>query len=75
MVRRGKFVIFANERYANDDFNKVDFSEVQRTAGTCITGCHIVDPGPIASLPAYKGFSSRLVKCAFKAFLKEAANS
>ena len=58
------FVDFANERFAGDDFNKVDFKEVQRIAGTCVTGCEIVEPGPIKNLPAYKGFIPRLVRCA-----------
>ncbi len=62
------FVDFANERYAADDFNRVDFKELQRIAGTCVTGCDIVDSGPIDDLPEYKGFVPRLVKCAKKAY-------
>ena len=62
------FIDFANQNYADDDFNKIDFSEVQRIAGTCVTGCDIVDPGPIADLPEYKGFVPRLVQCAKKAW-------
>jgi hypothetical protein len=58
----------ANENYADDDFNKIDFSEVQRIAGTCVTGCDIVDPGPIADLPEYQGFVPRLVRCAKNAW-------
>jgi UDP-N-acetyl-D-mannosaminuronic acid dehydrogenase len=64
------FVDFANEHFAEDDFNKVDFKEVQRIAGTCVTGCDIVDPGPIDDLPEYKGFIPRLVRCAKKAWEK-----
>jgi UDP-N-acetyl-D-mannosaminuronic acid dehydrogenase len=59
-----RFIDFANERYAMDDFNRVDFSEVQLIAGTCITGCQLVDPGPIIRTPDSVGLSSRLVKCA-----------
>jgi UDP-N-acetyl-D-mannosaminuronic acid dehydrogenase len=58
------FVDFANEHYAKDDFNRVDFKEVQRIAGTCVTGCDIVDPCTIDDLPEYNGFVPRLVQCA-----------
>jgi UDP-N-acetyl-D-mannosaminuronic acid dehydrogenase len=64
------FVDFANKHFAGDDFNKVDFKDVQRIAGTCVTGCDIVDPGPIDKMPEYKGFVPRLVKCAKKAWEK-----
>ena len=62
------FVDFANEHFAEDDFNEVDFKDVQRIAGTCVTGCDIVDPGPIDDLPEYNGFVPRLVRCAKKAW-------
>jgi hypothetical protein len=62
------FVNFANGRFAGDDFNRVDFKEVQHIAGTCVTGCEIVDPGPVDSVPEYKGFVPRLLKCAKKAW-------
>jgi len=65
------FINFANERYVNDDFNRVKISEVQRIAGTCVTGCDIVDPGPVESVPEYKGFFSRLANCAYRAFLRD----
>jgi UDP-N-acetyl-D-mannosaminuronic acid dehydrogenase len=64
------FIDFANDRYAEDDFNRVDFKEVQRLAATCATGCDIVDPGSIPDLPEYKGFIPRLVKCAKAAYDK-----
>jgi UDP-N-acetyl-D-mannosaminuronic acid dehydrogenase len=51
---------FLNERYADDEFNKVDFKEVQRIADTCITGCSIPDPGHVEILPHFNGFASRL---------------
>jgi hypothetical protein len=63
-----RFVNFANERFATDDFNRVDFKEMQRIAGTCITGCDIVDSAPIDDLPEYNGFVPRLVQCAKKAW-------
>jgi UDP-N-acetyl-D-mannosaminuronic acid dehydrogenase len=61
------FIDFANTRYAADDFNKIDFREVQRIAGTCVTGCAIADPGPVDNAPAYDGFVPRLVQCAHAA--------
>lgn len=57
-------VRFLNERYAADDFNRVRFSEVQRIAGTCVTGCAIVDPQPVLQAPAGGGLHSRLVAVA-----------
>ena len=62
---------FVNERYAKGDFNHVEFSNVQKIAETCVTGCNIVSPGPIEMLPVYKGFSSRLARCSKTASLKK----
>ena len=56
---------FYNTNYAFDDYNKVDFSEVQRLAKTCSTGCEIANAGQIDEVPEYNGFSSRLVRCAY----------
>jgi UDP-N-acetyl-D-mannosaminuronic acid dehydrogenase len=64
------FIDFANRRYAADEFNAIDFHEVQRIAATCVTGCDIADPGPIDEMPAYQGFIPRLVQCAFRAYAK-----
>jgi len=64
-------VDFANERFANDDFNRIDFKEVQRIARTCVTGCEIVDPGPIETVPDYQGFVPRLVGCAKRAYERQ----
>jgi UDP-N-acetyl-D-mannosaminuronic acid dehydrogenase len=61
---------FYNENYVHDDFNKIDFHEVQRLAKTCSTGCVIANPGKVEVLPEYKGFSSRLVQCAFLSSLE-----
>lgn len=58
---------FLNKTYANSDFNKVRFSEVQRLAASCSTGCEIANTGKISSVPVYKGFSSRLAQDAFDA--------
>jgi UDP-N-acetyl-D-mannosaminuronic acid dehydrogenase len=64
-------VDFVNERFAEDDFNRVNFKEVQRIAGTCVTGCKIVNPGPIENIPECDGFTPRLVKCAKKAYERQ----
>jgi UDP-N-acetyl-D-mannosaminuronic acid dehydrogenase len=61
---------FYNENYAHSEFNKVDFSEVQRLAKTCSTGCEIADPVKIVVAPEYKGFSSRLLQNAVQSVFK-----
>lgn len=54
-----------NARYTESDFERVDFAEVQRLAGTCATGCRIVDPGPVTPpAGAPEGFAPRLVRLA-----------
>ena len=55
---------FLNDAYAADSFNRVEFAEVQRLAGTCVTGCQIVDSGPIPDTPGYDGFTTRLADLA-----------
>ena len=55
---------FLNARYADDDFNRIDFKAVQRIAGTCVTGCSIADPGRVRPVPVVDGFSSRLARTA-----------
>lgn len=53
---------FLNQRYAASEFNRVKFTEVQRIAGTCPTGCAIVDAGRVTNGGANAtGFNSRLV--------------
>jgi UDP-N-acetyl-D-mannosaminuronic acid dehydrogenase len=52
---------YLNERYADSDFNRARFAEVQRLAGTCVTGCLISDPGPVSKPAGECGFRSRLV--------------
>ena len=58
-----QLVDFLNERYADSAFNEVAFSEVQRLAGSCSTGCEIADTGAVEVIPLYKGFSSILAQC------------
>ena len=57
---------FYNENYAHDDFNKVKFADVQYLAKTCSTGCEIVNPEKIETLPVYWGFTPELTKLAFE---------
>jgi UDP-N-acetyl-D-mannosaminuronic acid dehydrogenase len=52
---------FLNRSYAPTPFERVEFREVQQLAGTCGTGCRIVDPGSVEAMPAIQGFVSRLV--------------
>ena len=55
-------VRFLNARYADTEFNRVRFSEVQRIAATCPTGCRIVDTGRSSVRSSQtNGFDSRLV--------------
>jgi UDP-N-acetyl-D-mannosaminuronic acid dehydrogenase len=61
-VRR--LVAFLNQRYARDEFNRVAFGEVQRLAATCTTGCAIVDPGAVPTMPPGDGFVSLLSQVA-----------
>lgn len=55
---------FLNESYARTSFERIDFSEVQRLAATCGTGCAIVEPGPVEVVAGTSGFASRLVRSA-----------
>ncbi len=52
---------FLNERYAETPFQRVDFAEVRRLAGTCATGCDIVAADPPDPVPPFEGFLPRLV--------------
>lgn len=52
---------FLNVRYARDGFDRAGFREVQRLAATCVTGCRIVDPGPVTAPPSFEGLGFRLV--------------
>ena len=63
---------FLNWNYVHDDFNKVDFKEVQKLAGSCTTGCYIVDPGIIGWTQSKYDGLSRLIQCAIEAQENEA---
>jgi UDP-N-acetyl-D-mannosaminuronic acid dehydrogenase len=58
---------FLNTHYADSEFNKVKFSDVQKLAASCSTGCEIANTGKIEKVPVYKGFSSRLAQDAYNA--------
>jgi len=47
---------FLNTGYADDEFNRVSYREVQRLAATCSTGCRLVDPVPGEGLEPFEGF-------------------
>lgn len=55
---------FLNSRYADDPFNKVSYSEVQRLAATCSTGCRLVEPTYTQAPSPLQGFQSTLVELA-----------
>jgi len=57
-------ITFLNNYYADTAFNKAEFSEVQKLASTCSTGCQIADADQEIIVPVYQGFSSELVKLA-----------
>ena len=59
-------ISFYNDNYAYDDYNKVKYSEVQRLAKTCSTGCEIADAIAVDSIPSFKGFTPLLTKHATK---------
>ena len=52
--------LFLNQKYADGEFNQVDFSEVQRLAASCSTGCEIANPGLLSEVPEFNGFRFRL---------------
>jgi UDP-N-acetyl-D-mannosaminuronic acid dehydrogenase len=55
---------FLNYRYAHDSFNKVSYRQVQELAGTCSTGCHLVEPIPTEPVEPLHGFLSTLMEFA-----------
>jgi hypothetical protein len=57
-------VQFLNARYADTEFNRISLEDVQRIAGTCPTGCAIVNPARVPTMPTVDGFQSRLVAVA-----------
>jgi len=55
---------FLNEHYAHGEFNRIDIDEVRRIAGTCVTGCAIAPPGPVAAVAPFQGFLPLLTQMA-----------
>ena len=51
---------YYNLNFVSDEFNKVSFSQVQKLAATCSTGCEIANSGDIYKIPEYTGFKSKL---------------
>lgn len=60
-IELSNLINFYNKNYAFDEFNKVKFSEVQKLAKTCSTGCEIADPVIVTKIPSYLDFTSKLV--------------
>ncbi|MBT7826022.1 MAG: hypothetical protein HN600_05460, partial [Bacteroidetes bacterium] len=56
--------------YADSEFNKGDFKDVQKLGASCSTGCEIVNTGVVDSLPEYKRLTFRLVRNAFESFME-----
>lgn len=59
-------ISFYNEKYAFNEFNKVNFDVVQKLAKTCSTGCEIANTGNINYLPNHNNFSFELTRLAFE---------
>jgi len=53
------FVEFVNGAFP-DAFNRLSFEEISRLAGTCVTGCRLVAPAAVDSLPVFRGSSLSL---------------
>jgi UDP-N-acetyl-D-mannosaminuronic acid dehydrogenase len=58
---------FFNSNYAQNEFNKVKYSEVQHLAASCSTGCLIANKGTIGHVPDYRSHSFQLVRNAYNA--------
>ncbi len=63
---------FLNEKYAENEFNKISFQTVQKLAASCSTGCIIAEIGEINTVPIYNDHTFLLVKNAFEAQKKKA---
>lgn len=57
---------FFNDNYVDDDFNTIHFKAIQKLAGTCTTGCNIVDPDEITKVKEQDGFISQLLSITVK---------
>jgi hypothetical protein len=57
-------VHFLNRRYADDDFNRVDFGDVRRLASTYSRSCDVDAPGEVPAVEHHEGFISGLAQLA-----------
>jgi UDP-N-acetyl-D-mannosaminuronic acid dehydrogenase len=57
-------VHFLNRRYADDDFNRVDFEDVRRLTSSCAGGRNIDVPGEVRAVEHHEGFISGLAQLA-----------
>ncbi|MCX6565878.1 MAG: UDP-glucose/GDP-mannose dehydrogenase family protein, partial [Candidatus Aminicenantes bacterium] len=55
------FVEFINTAYP-DAGNRLVFEDISRLAATCVTGCRLVPPAPVTSLPVFRGAALRLAE-------------
>jgi UDP-N-acetyl-D-mannosaminuronic acid dehydrogenase len=62
-----KLCTFLNQKYAQDEFNKVQFKKVQELAASCSTGCLIANCSNLEEVPVYQSHSFMLVKNAYNA--------
>jgi UDP-N-acetyl-D-mannosaminuronic acid dehydrogenase len=60
----GTVVDVLNHRYAGTDFERADFEVVRRLAATCVTGCPIVERGPVGGIPILSRFRPTLAALA-----------
>ncbi len=55
-----ELIAFLNDRYAQDEFNRVTLDTVRELAGSCVTGCVIAEPGGVDPMPAHEGLAPRM---------------
>lgn len=62
-------VEFFNNQYAENNFDLIEFNKVQELAVTCGTGCELVNPEKINTIPEFDGFKSKLVEIAYNSYM------
>ncbi len=55
------YVDYVNSAYPEPG-NTLVFADISRLAGTCVTGCRLIAPGSIPSVPAFEGWTPRLAE-------------
>jgi len=53
-----------NDRFARDEFGRVQMHEVRRLAACCVSRCNVAADEPVGEMPRVDDFRSRLVACA-----------